>query len=78
MVGIKDGPEDFPARLRRLRKTTRPMRNMRVTSQLMGLHPDALGRYERGEDEAGHDALRKIANYYHVSTDYLLGLTKHK
>jgi len=46
---------------------------MRVTSQLMGLPPGALRRYERGEAIPRMDALRKIADYYHVSADYLLG-----
>ncbi len=72
------GDREFPKRLRALRVNLKPVRSMRVTSQLMGLPPDALGKYERGEDEAGHDALRKIADFYHVSTDYLLGLTEHK
>ncbi len=65
--------DDFPKRLRALREGMRPVRSMRVTSQLMGLPPDALRRYERGEAEPRMDALRRIADYYHVSVDYLLG-----
>lgn len=65
--------EGFPARLRALREGMRPVRSMRATSELMGLPPDALRRYERGEDEPKLDALLKIADYYRVSTDYLLG-----
>ena len=53
----------------------RPVRSMTVTSQLMGLHPDMLRRYERGEAEPSMDALYKIADYYGVSTDYLKGRT---
>ena len=53
----------------------RPVRSMTVTSQLMGLHPDMLRRYERGEVEPSMDALYKIADYYGVSTDYLMGRT---
>ena len=45
---------------------------MTVTSQLMGLNPDALRRYERGEAEPTMSALEKIADYYHVSVDYLV------
>jgi transcriptional regulator with XRE-family HTH domain len=48
---------------------------MTVTSQLMGLHPDMLRRYERGESEPLPDALCLMADYYGVSTDYLLGRT---
>ena len=66
---------EFPDRLRRLRESMRPVRSMTVTSQLMGLHPDMLRRYERGEVEPSMDALYKIADYYGVSTDYLLGRT---
>jgi len=68
-----DEPDDFPRRLRALREGMRPVRSRRATSELMGLPPDALGKYERGKAKPGHDALRKIADYYHVSTDYLLG-----
>lgn len=53
----------------------RPVRSMTVTSQLMGLHPDMLRRYERGEAEPSMDALCKIADYYGTSTDYLMGRT---
>lgn len=49
---------------------------MTVTSQLMGLHPDMLRRYERGEAEPSMEALQKIADYYEVSTDYLIGRTQ--
>ena len=65
----------FPERLRKLRESMRPVRSMTVTSQLMGLHPDMLRRYERGEAEPSMDALYKIADYYGVSADYLMGRT---
>lgn len=42
---------------------------MTVTSQLMGLAPGVLRRYERGERTPGLDELKLIANYYHVSLD---------
>jgi transcriptional regulator with XRE-family HTH domain len=37
-----------------------------------------LRRYERGEAEPSASALIKIADYYNVSVDYLLGLTEEK
>ena len=46
---------------------------MAVTSELIGLNKSALAKYERGERLPGADALRKIADYYEVSTDYILG-----
>lgn len=63
---------DFSDRLRKLRESRRPLKSMTVTSQLMGLNPDALRRYERGEAEPTMSSLEKIADYYHVSVDYLV------
>lgn len=65
---------EFSDRLRKLRESTKPIRSMTVTSQLMGLHPDMLRRYERGEAEPSLEALCKIANYYETTTDFLLGM----
>jgi transcriptional regulator with XRE-family HTH domain len=62
---------EFPDRLRRLRESMRPLRSMTVTSQLMGLSPDALRKYERGEVEPKMTALKLIAAYYHISLDEL-------
>ncbi|MCI8440874.1 MAG: helix-turn-helix transcriptional regulator [Oscillospiraceae bacterium] len=66
---------EFPKRLLALRKAKRPARSVTVTSQLMGLSPDRLRLYERGEAEPKMNSLIKIANYYHVSIDYLVGRT---
>ena len=71
---VIDGLAD---RLRLLRESTRPLRSMTVTSQLIGLGPDSLRKYERGEREPNIEALCLIADYYHVSTDYLLGRTNY-
>ena len=68
---------EFSERLRRLRESRRPLKSMAVTSQLMGLPPDALRRYERGEAEPCMSSLQKIADYYHVSVDYLMGRTNY-
>ena len=62
---------EFPDRLRRLRESMRPLRSMTVTSQLMGLSPYALRKYERGEVEPKMTALKLIAAYYHISLDEL-------
>ena len=69
--------EEFAARLQRLRESKRPLRSRRVTSELMGLSKNALQRYERGENIPDADALLKIADYYKVSTDYLLGRCRY-
>ena len=51
---------------------------MTVTSPLMGLNPDALSRYERGEAEHNMSKHEKIADYYNVSVDYLMGRVNYK
>lgn len=63
--------DEFPKRLRKLRESMNPVRSMTVTSQLMGLSPDALRKYERGEVEPKLTALKLIASYYHISLDEL-------
>ncbi len=68
---------EFPRRLRRLREEKRPLRSMAVTSELIGLPPSALSKYERGEAEPMAESLSKIADYYHVSMDYLWGRTNY-
>lgn len=65
--------DGLPERLRALRKQKKPVRSIMMTSQLMGLHVDALRRYELGTAEPRLDGLCMIADYYGVSTDYLLG-----
>ena len=67
---------EFSERLRKLRESKRPVRSMVVTSQLIGLSPSALRKYERGEREPGLEALTLIADYYGVSIDFLAGLEK--
>lgn len=69
--------DEFAVRLRRLREEKRPLRSMAVTSELMGLSPSALSKYERGEARPTADTLAAIADYYHVSMDYLWGRTNY-
>lgn len=44
-------------------------------AQLLGMNPEVYRRYEKGEREIPLWALIKLADYYHTSTDYLLGRT---
>lgn len=70
--------EEFPGRLRRLREEKRPLLSMETTGEPMGLNtPGMLRRYERGEAEPTATALRKMADYYHISVDYLLNRTNY-
>lgn len=41
----------------------------------IGITRQSLSRYELGERTANIDLLKKIAEHYHISADYLLGLT---
>ena len=69
--------DELAVRLQTLRENKRPLRSRRVTSELIGLSKNALQKYERGEAVPGTDALVKIADYYSVSTYYLLGRTTY-
>lgn len=39
----------------------------------LGVSPSTIGMYEQGRREPDKDALLAIANFFNVSTDYLLG-----
>ena len=68
---------ELPKRLRKLREEKRPLLSMVKTSELIGLPPSALSKYERGEAKPMADSLAMIADYYHVSMDYLWGRTNY-
>ena len=67
---------EFAVRLQKLRKTQR--RSRKVTSELCGLSPDAIRRYESGEAKPTVDSLIAIADYFDVSLDYLVGRNETK
>ena len=67
--------DEFPYRLQRLREKERKSRI--VLSQLCGLPDTAIQKYERGETKPNMDSLIAIANYFHVSIDYLVGRTNY-
>ena len=41
--------------------------------KLLNISPSAIGMYEQGRREPSIEALIKIADYFRVTTDYLLG-----
>ena len=48
-------------------------------AEQVGLSKSALGSYENDEDkEINHGSLLKLADFYQVSVDYLLGLTDNR
>lgn len=61
----------FQHRLKRLREQKR-MKQV-VLSELCGLSRGAIGKYERGEQMPTLDAVTRIADYFEVSLDYLIG-----
>ena len=61
----------FRARLCRLRE--RQHKSRRTVSELCGLPPDAVRRYERGEADPSMDSLVRLADYFGVTIDYLVG-----
>ena len=44
----------------------------------LNMHRSVYRRYESGEREIPVWALDKLADYYHTSTDYILGRTDNK
>lgn len=61
----------------------RELRNERHITQLklaLDLHmsQNTISRYESGEREPGIAELIRIADYFHVSIDYLVGRTNNR
>lgn len=65
----------FSQRLKDLRIEQK--RSRIVVSELCGLPPDAIRRYERGEALPNVESLIAIADYFCVSVDYLIGRTNY-
>ena len=63
--------EIFRERLCRLRERQRKSR--KTVSELCGLPPDAVRRYERGEADPSMESLVRLADYFDVTIDYLVG-----
>lgn len=66
--------EVFAFRLRRLRERRRVSR--RVLADLCGVSKSTMSRYERGEQEPAARVVVELADYFDVTTDYLLGRTE--
>lgn len=65
----------FPERLKKLREKNRLKQC--VLSELCGLNRNAVKLYEKGESEPLSSTLESIADFFDVSTDYLLGRTDY-
>ena len=62
-------------RLKELRKK-KGISQLRLASDL-NTTQNTISRYETGEREPGIDELIKIADYFNVSVDYLIGRTEN-
>ncbi|MBR5089470.1 MAG: helix-turn-helix transcriptional regulator [Ruminiclostridium sp.] len=62
---------DFPRILALLRKERHI--SQKAAAADLGVAQALLSHYEKGKREPGLDFLVRVANYYNVSTDYLLG-----
>lgn len=47
----------------------------KAVAAYLGIQPNVYRRYEKGLRDFPLSAVMRLAAYYHVSTDYLLGLT---
>ena len=63
----------FATRLKSLRKKIG--KTQEDMSKALGIQRSTYGEYERGRIMPGTDKLKALADYFNVSTDYLLGNT---
>ena len=63
-------------RLKDLRKEKK-ITQLQLAMEL-NMSQNTISRYETGERQAGYDELIKIANFFDVSIDYLLGRTDER
>lgn len=63
-------------RLRWLREVND--KSQQVVADFVGVHQTTIGEYERGLCMPGPDVLTRLANYYDVSLDYLMGRTDER
>lgn len=68
--------EAFSQRLKQLIKENG--KDVKTMAKEIGIASGSLSKYQNGEAEAGCNATRKIAEYFGVSSDYLLGLSDCK
>lgn len=63
----------FPQRLKSLRKVKN--RTQQNIADLLGITRQGYAKYENGQSEPDNETLQRIADYFGVTTDYLLGRT---
>jgi len=63
----------FPQRLKELRNNKKLTQSQ--LGETMNVSYKTVGSWERGERQPSYETAKKIANYFNVSTDYLLGIS---
>lgn len=71
---MNNATDSLSIRLKELRGTV----NQLEVAEAIGISRAALGYYESGKRKPDADIIRKLCEYYHVSSDYLLGLSDIK
>lgn len=66
----------FGGRLKELRLEKKI--NQAELGEIIGISPSTVGMYEREQRFPDKDTLSKIADYFEVSVDYLLGRTNER
>ncbi len=51
--------------------------NQTAVAKMLGMSQTGYSKYETGENDVPTDILIKLADFYDVSVDYLLGRTKN-
>ena len=67
--------ETFAKRLQQLRKRRRVPK--KTLSELCGLSPSVISKYEQGERQPKLETLILLADYFDTSIDYLVGETEY-
>ena len=65
----------FADRLKELRQKTNVKQT--VIAELLGVLPRTVRFYESGEREPNIENIKKLADFFNVSTDYLMGRTNY-
>lgn len=71
---LEGGVSMFPETLRKLRKSKKL--NQAELAKELYISPSSISQYETGRTMPNRENLNRIADYFHVSPDYLMGTSK--
>lgn len=71
---LEGGVSLFPETLRKLRKSKKL--NQAELAKELYISPSSISQYETGRTMPNRENLNRIADYFHVSPDYLMGTSK--